>query len=136
MLQLQGVQALEPVYLLTDPYLNAFRRYAHRFALFILLNPPSLPLPAVAWRSRMRLFLRNSVSHTIGTRSAQQRGTVRIYPKVLRLHEFRGESSFQGCTASCLHPLSLFALEAASWARYAHDIYYVLIALDPPQGVH
>ncbi|CAN0382879.1 unnamed protein product, partial [Ectocarpus sp. 8 AP-2014] len=23
--QLQGVQALEPVYLLTDPYLNAFR---------------------------------------------------------------------------------------------------------------
>ncbi|CAN0097520.1 unnamed protein product [Ectocarpus fasciculatus] len=26
MLQLQGVQALEPVYLLTDPYLNAFRR--------------------------------------------------------------------------------------------------------------
>ncbi|CAM9794555.1 unnamed protein product, partial [Ectocarpus sp. 4 AP-2014] len=25
-LQLQGVQALQPVYLLTDPYLNAFRR--------------------------------------------------------------------------------------------------------------
>lgn len=39
--QLQGVQALQPVYLLTDPYLNAFRRWGEEREIEDLIGTSS-----------------------------------------------------------------------------------------------